>query len=76
VAYFRKLSQQSCLESEINDMKIQFVPNWPGYFETLILMSILQWSVVSDILNMGVETSRPNGEGERSSCPFARHEVI
>jgi hypothetical protein len=52
VVYFKKLAQQSCLEGEINDMKIQFVPNWPGYFEFLILMSILQWSVVSGILNM------------------------
>ena len=50
MAYFRKLSQQSYLESVIKDMKIQFVPNWPGYFEFLILISTLQCSVVSDIL--------------------------
>jgi len=42
VAYFKKLAQQSCLEDEIKDMKFQFVPNWPGYFEFLILISTLQ----------------------------------
>jgi hypothetical protein len=52
VAYFKKLAQQSCLVGEINDMKIKFVPNWPGYFEFLNLMSILQWSGVNGILNM------------------------
>jgi hypothetical protein len=52
VAYLKKLTQQSCLEGEINDMKIQFVLNWPGYFEFLILMSVLQRSVFSGVLNI------------------------
>lgn len=52
MAYFKKLAQQLCLEGEINDMIIQFVPNWPGCFEFLILMSILKWSVVGGVLNM------------------------